>query len=75
LPELNARIQAVKRRQKFEGNTTISFDAIQIDTLAQKGYRKNELESIFTSKEYDLLIYFIDNKNRVVSKSSIAEHL
>jgi DNA-binding response OmpR family regulator len=28
-----------------------------------------------TAKEYDLLLFFVSNKNRVVSKNSIAEHL
>ena len=30
---------------------------------------------MLTSKEYDLLLYFISNKNRVLSKANIAEHL
>ena len=33
------------------------------------------LEVILTSKEYDLLMYFISNKNRVVTKNAVAEHL
>jgi DNA-binding response OmpR family regulator len=28
-----------------------------------------------TPKEYDLLLYFASNKNRVLSKQNIAEHL
>ena len=28
-----------------------------------------------TKKEFDLLIYFIGNKNKVISKSTLAEHL
>jgi len=28
-----------------------------------------------TKKEYDLLIFFISNKNRVITKASISEHL
>ena len=28
-----------------------------------------------TKKEYELLLYFISNKNKVITKSAIAEHL
>ena len=28
-----------------------------------------------TRKEYDLLLYFISNKNKVINKAAIAEHL
>ena len=28
-----------------------------------------------TKKEYELLLFFIGNKNRVISKSALAEHL
>jgi DNA-binding response OmpR family regulator len=28
-----------------------------------------------TKKEYEILVYFISNQNRVVTKQSIAEHL
>jgi len=35
----------------------------------------NDNKIILTKKEYDLLLYFIDNKNRMITKESIAEHL
>ena len=35
----------------------------------------NETEVDFTRKEFDLLIFLISNKDRVVSKNAIAEHL
>ena len=34
-----------------------------------------EKELTLTLKEYDLLLYFLANKNRVISKSAIVEHL
>jgi DNA-binding response OmpR family regulator len=74
LPELNARLQAVLRRRNFDGNTNITFDVIEIDPSGRR-VLVNGQEVALTTKEYDLLLYFISNKNRVVSKNSIAEHL
>jgi len=74
LPELNARIHAIMRRRSFDGNPLIAFDVITIDSSARVVTVKNQ-EVVLTMKEYDLLLYFMANKNRVVSKNSIAEHL
>ncbi len=74
LSELNARIKAIIRRKKFEGNNIIIANEINIDPEQRKvSVTGNEVN--LTSKEYDLLLYFISNKNRVVSKNAIAEHL
>lgn len=35
----------------------------------------NEQEVKLTRKEYDLLLFFITNKNRVLTREAIAEHL
>ncbi len=74
LPELNARIQALLRRKKFAGNNIISFNGIKVDAGAKHVW-VNDIELTLTLKEYDLLIYFLANKNRVISKSAIVEHL
>jgi DNA-binding response OmpR family regulator len=74
LSELNARLKAIYRRKKFEGNNEFVVNEIKIcpDNLSVLIYDK---PLILTRKEYDLLIYFISNKNRVLTKESIAEHL
>jgi DNA-binding response OmpR family regulator len=74
LAELNARIRSLIRRRNFEGNKQIQFNEITVQPDSQL-VRVNETEIGLTKKEYDLLLFFISNKNRVVSKSSIAEHL
>lgn len=74
LPELSARISAVIRRKRFDGNNKISFHEIEIDLLG-KTVKVNGNEIELTRKEYDLLVFLIANKNRVVSKNAIAEHL
>lgn len=35
----------------------------------------NDKEIPLTKKEFDLLLYFISNKNRVISKGALAEHI
>lgn len=74
LAELNSRIKSVLRRRKFEGNSEIIFNEITIkpdeSTVLIKG---NPVA--FTKKEYDLILFFISNKNRVLTKENIAEHL
>ncbi|MFP4023291.1 MAG: response regulator transcription factor [Thiohalospira sp.] len=72
--ELNARVRSIIRRKKFNGNNIISINDIEID-LGSMEVKVNGLELDLTRKEYDLLLYFIYNKNRVLTKESIAEHL
>ncbi|OGS78616.1 MAG: DNA-binding response regulator [Flavobacteria bacterium RIFCSPLOWO2_12_FULL_31_7] len=74
LSELLVRIQALVRRKQFNGNNLISFNEIEIDTISKSVKIKgNKIE--FTKKEMDLLLFLIGNKNKVLSKSAIAEHL
>lgn len=74
IAELLARVQAVVRRKKFSGNNTLIFKEIEIDLLS-KSVRVHQQNLELTKKEFDLLLYLIGNKNRVLSKSSLAEHL
>lgn len=74
LSELSARIAAVIRRRRFNGGNILVFHEITIDTLAKTVTANNQTID-FTRKEYDLLLYFTINKNRVLSKTAIAEHL
>ncbi len=74
LSELSARIAAIIRRRNFGGNNIIRFNEISIDTLA-KNVTVNDQPLDLTRKEYALLLYFISNKKRVISKNAIAEHL
>jgi DNA-binding response OmpR family regulator len=74
LSELKARVSAIVRRKSFDGSNTLLFNEISID-LAAKEIRINNNVVKFTRKEYALLLYFLANKNKVVSKNAIAEHL
>jgi DNA-binding response OmpR family regulator len=74
LSELSARIAAVIRRRKFDGSKILTLNEIAIDTL-KKTVAVNGLQLELTHSEFDLLLYLVSNKNRVISKNAIAEHL
>jgi DNA-binding response OmpR family regulator len=74
LAELNSRVNSLLRRRKFEGNNNIVYKEIEIDPVAKRAIA-NEVTLDLTKKEYFLLLYFITNKNRVLTKEAIAEHL
>lgn len=74
LSELMARIYSVIRRKQFSNSNVVKQNELQIDLLAKSVSINNENISL-TKKEFDLLIYFIGNKNKVISKSTLAEHL
>jgi len=74
LAELNSRIKAVLRRGQFGGSDSITFKEIRLDTLARSAYVNDESIAL-TRKEYDLLLFFITNQGRIISKAIIAEHL
>jgi len=74
LPELGARVAAIIRRKSFGGMNAVQFDELLLD-LQDKTVKVNNQVIDLTKKEYELLLYFISNKNKVISKGAIAEHL
>lgn len=74
LSELNARVKAVLRRRKFDGAKNIVFNEIVI-TPENADVTINNNPIILTKKEFELLVFFIGNKNRLLTRESIAEHL
>lgn len=74
LSELNARIRAVERRKMFDGELTTTIGSITVHPAKKEVFIDDERLDL-TSKEYDLLNYFITNKNRVLSKEAIAERV
>jgi DNA-binding response OmpR family regulator len=72
--ELSARINSIYRRNNFYGLNELSFNEIRINTSDNQAYVKNELLNL-TRKEYDLLLFFVTNSNRIITKESIVEHL
>lgn len=74
LAELSMRIYAVIRRKAFSASNVLENNGIKINLL-EKSVTVNGRPIVLTKSEYDLLLFFIGNKNRVISKSAMAEHL
>jgi DNA-binding response OmpR family regulator len=74
LAELKARIIAIHRRKSYNGSSKIEYQNIVIDLNAMEVQAGGKL-IVLTRKEYDMLLYFIANKGRVVTKNALAEHL
>lgn len=74
LTELNARLRAIFRRRNLNGERVITLDKLRVNPDTMEAHiddRKLDL----TPKEFELLLYFVINKNRVLTRQSIAEHL
>lgn len=72
--ELLARIKSIIRRKNFDGNNILEVVDLKADLNASQIFINDVLLDL-TKKEYDLLLFLMINKNRVVTKESIAEHL
>ncbi|WP_300665492.1 response regulator transcription factor [Fluviicola sp.] len=74
LSELSARIYSVIRRKQFDNSNTITHDELTVDMLSKTVMAGTNLVPL-TKKEFDLLLLFLGNKNKVISKNALAEHL
>ncbi|HQJ74272.1 MAG TPA: response regulator transcription factor [Bacteroidota bacterium] len=74
LEELFARIRSLLRRQSVDKSNILKLDNLELDTIshtAKRGDKKIE----FTAREYELLEFLLRNKNRVLTRSIIAQHV
>ncbi|HEX7755480.1 MAG TPA: response regulator transcription factor [Niabella sp.] len=74
LPELHARLRAMYRRNNLSGSNIVAANEIELNTDTIEARVNTELLDI-TPKEFDLLLYFVVNKGRVLSRQAIAAHL
>jgi len=74
LAELKARVAAIYRRKTFNSIKNLVFNEISINLMG-RSVEVNHIPVTLTRKEYDMLLYFIANKGKVISKNAIAEHL
>lgn len=74
LAELSARVEAVIRRRYLQGESKMRYEGLEIDTLARAASVDGQLIQL-TKTEYELLLFFMINKGRVITKNAIAEHL
>lgn len=74
IAELNARVKAVLRRKKLDGKNTLETADVVLD-LTERQFFVSGKNVALNRKEFDILNYFLLNKNRLVSKSALAEHV
>ena len=72
--ELNARVHSILRRRISGGSHQIELNELTIDLSARRAAIHEKVLNL-TRKEYDLLLFLVYNKNRLLTKESIAEHL
>jgi DNA-binding response OmpR family regulator len=74
LSELNARVRALIRRKKAEGANILELGNLKVDLQARSALSAGQPIPL-SRIEYDLMLFLMINKNRVVSRQAIAEHI
>lgn len=74
LTELFSRIQAVARRKFNISNQNLNIGDFVIE-YQSRNIKYNGKEVIITKKEYDLLQYLIINRNKVLTRNQLYEHI
>lgn len=74
LSELCMRIFALIRRRNFSNNNMIELGPLSINLLGKEVFVNHRLLEL-TKTEYELLLFLVENRKRVISKSALAEHL
>jgi len=74
LAELNSRIKSLARRRHFDGANELIFNEIILNIDSGEVYINGTIIDL-TRKEYEILLYFIVNRNKVITRESIAEHV
>jgi DNA-binding response OmpR family regulator len=74
LPELHARIKAVLRRKQMDGKQILQMGNLSVDFVRRQVFAENSPLKL-NRKEFDMLVFFITNKNRLITKDALAEHV
>jgi DNA-binding response OmpR family regulator len=74
LPELEARIRAMIRRQMTAGEVEVSYGALKLDTVGRRVTGNDEIIDL-SARELALLEVLMLRANNVVSKEQLIEHM
>jgi len=72
--ELLARIRALLRRNEKDKLVQLKVMDLALDTQTHS-VRRNNVEISLTPKEYSILEYLLRNKNKVISRTILTEHV
>src|SRR5260221_964128 len=67
MSELNARVKALIRRKYGQGKNILELGSLTIDVLSRTSHI-DQHRLMLTKNEYDMLLFLVTNKNRVVSR-------
>jgi DNA-binding response OmpR family regulator len=74
LAELTARVKSVIRRKSIEGQKIIELNNLKLNIDDREVTVANKV-LVFNRKEFDILAYFVSNKNRLINKAALAERI
>ncbi|WP_288624364.1 response regulator transcription factor [uncultured Streptococcus sp.] len=74
LEELKMRIQALLKRSGKYSNNTLSYEELTVDTSTNTTIANGKEVDLF-GKEFDLLVYFLQNQNVILPKSQIFDRI
>lgn len=74
IAELTARVKSVLRRKSFQGKNRVVLGNLKLDIDERTLMINGDLLAL-NRKEFDILTYMIVNKNRLVTRTALAEHV
>ncbi len=72
--ELLARVRALLRRKEMEKSVQLKASDLVLDTQTHRVIREGK-EILLTPREYSLLEYLLRNKNKIISRTRLTEHI
>lgn len=70
--ELTAHINALLRRTNFDIQNIVHFDTLEVDVMNRTVKRSGKNIEL-TSKEFNILLHMIKNKNRIITHTEIQD--
>lgn len=74
LTEIHARVRAICRRNSTNLDEKLIFNELEVN-LKSNVFSVNKKVVELTKKEFQLICFFLENKNRVITKEGIVQHL
>ncbi len=74
LPELTARLRALLRRREPDSSRMLRFADLLVDTSSRE-VRRGTREVQLTTKEYELLVYFLRHPRQVLTREQLLDRV
>jgi len=74
ISELMARVKSIVRRNQFNGKSAIELGNLLIHP-EEREVISSGIQLQLNRKEYEILLYFVANKDRLIHKAALAEHV